>query len=92
MAEPADLSKSIAAVSGTSPLPVAVRQRLQQFFERGKQSFERNDFAYAHEMFAQCVVDDPGNLVYLQHFRANLQKKHGERKKGGAFAALKWFF
>jgi tetratricopeptide (TPR) repeat protein len=89
MAEPAEITKTTAPVNGPSPLPVAVRQRLQQMFERGKQSFERNDFAYAHEMFAQCVVEDPGNLVYLQHFRANLQKKHGDRKKGGALAALK---
>jgi tetratricopeptide (TPR) repeat protein len=88
----ADSAKSIATTplpSGPAPLPVAARQRLQQLFERGKQSFERGDFPYAYDMFAQCVVDDPGNVVYLQHFRANLQRKHGERKKGGALAALK---
>jgi tetratricopeptide (TPR) repeat protein len=88
----ADSTKPIASTaspSGPVPLPVAVRQRLQQLFERGKQSFERGDFPYAYDMFAQCVVDDPGNVVYLQHFRANLQRKHGERKRGGALAALR---
>lgn len=88
-ADSAKPTASTLSPAGPVPLPVAVRQRLQQLFERGKQSFERGDFPYAHDMFTRCVVEDPGNVVYLQHFRANLQRKYGERKKGGAFAALK---
>ncbi|MEX2168770.1 MAG: hypothetical protein WD851_05645 [Pirellulales bacterium] len=88
-ADSAKPTPSTHARSGPVPLPVAVRQRLQQFFERGKQSFERGDFPYAHDMLTRCVVEDPGNIIYLQHFRANLQRKHGDRKKGGAFSALR---
>lgn len=88
----ADSTKSPATTSPRGEVghvPVAVRQRLQQLFERGRQSFERGDFQYAHDLFSQCVAEDPGNVIYLQHFRANLQKKHGERKKSGTFSALK---
>lgn len=68
------------AARATSVTP-AVRQRLQQLFEHGKKSFEKGDCQYAHEMFAQCVAEDPTNLIYLQHLRANLAKKHGDGKK-----------
>lgn len=88
-AESAKPSATRAPVGDTSHVPVAVRQRLQQLFERGRQSFERGDFQYAHDLISQCVAEDPANVIYLQHFRANLQKKHGERKKGGTFSALK---
>ena len=77
-----------ASSEGPRPLAPAVRQRLQQLFEHGKKSLDKGDFDYAHDMFAQCVADDPGNLVYLQHLRANLTSKHGEKKKGSMFGGL----
>jgi len=63
------------------PVTSAVRQRLQQLFEHGKKSFDKGDVDYAHEMFAKCVAEDPANLVYLQHLRANLSRKVAEGKK-----------
>lgn len=66
----------------------AVRQRLQQVFEHGKKSFEKGDVDYAHDMFTQCVSEDPANLIYLQHFRANLAKRAGDTKKSGRFGGL----
>jgi hypothetical protein len=67
----------------------AVRQRLQAVFERALQSAEKADYDYAHDLLAQCLVDDPGNLIYLQHFLTNLAQKYGNNKKGVRFASLK---
>ena len=72
-----------------APLPVAVRQRLQAIFDRAQQCVERADHDYANDLFTQCVVEDPGNLIYLQEFLANLAKKYGGNKKGARFSTLK---
>ncbi len=74
--------------SPAKPVTAAVRQRLQQLFEHGKKSFEKGDAQYAHDMFSQCVAEDPANLVYLQHLRANLAKKHGDAKKSSLFGGM----
>jgi tetratricopeptide (TPR) repeat protein len=34
------------------------------------------------------MVDDPTNLIYLQHFLGNLGQKYGNNKKGSRFASL----
>ncbi|MCG8450900.1 MAG: tetratricopeptide repeat protein [Pirellulales bacterium] len=67
----------------------AVRQRLQKVFEHGRRCAEKNDYDYANQLFTQCVVEDPGNLIYLQHFFANLHQKYGDNKKGAKLAGLK---
>src|SRR6185312_2709187 len=41
------------------------------------------------EMFTMCVQGDPGNLIYVQNFLSNLQKKYGNNKKGSKLAGLK---
>ncbi len=74
---------------GMAPLPPAVRQRLQKLFEHGKRCVEKKDFDYANQLFTQCVVEDPGNIIYLQDFFTNLFQKYGENKKGAKFAGLK---
>jgi len=73
-----------------SGLPLADRQRLQKLFERAKKSLQQADYAYAHDLFSQCVSEDPGALVYLQHFRANLAQMHPNVKalKAAGFASL----
>jgi tetratricopeptide (TPR) repeat protein len=71
------------------PIPAAVRQRLQAVFEHGQRSVEKADHDYAHNLFAQCLVEDPANLIYLQHFLGNLAQKYGNNKKGARFAGLK---
>ena len=71
------------------PPPPAVRQRLQSAFDHGQRCFEKGEFDYASDLFTQCVTDDPGNLVYLQHFLTNLAKKYGDNKKGARLAGLK---
>jgi tetratricopeptide (TPR) repeat protein len=78
--------------SGRSILPpvsAAVRQRLQSVFEHAKRSAEKSDYDYAHDLFKDCLIDDPANLIYLQCVLDNLAKKYGNSKKGARFAALK---
>jgi hypothetical protein len=71
------------------PVTPAVRQRLQAVFEHARRSAEKADFDYAHDLFSQCLTEDPANLIYLQHFLGNLAQKYGNNKKGARFAALK---
>ncbi len=71
------------------PLTVAVRQRLQQVFDRAQQCVEKGERDYASDLLTQCVVEDPGNLIYLQHFLANLAQKYGNNKKGARLAGMK---
>jgi len=74
--------------SGLPPVSAAVRQRLQAVFEHGKRGSEKGEFDYAHERFAECLVEDPANLIFLQHLLDNLAKKYGNNKKGSRFAGL----
>ena len=71
------------------PITAAVRQRLQAVFEHGLRSSEKSDHDYAHDLFTQCLVEDPANQIYLQKFLANLAQKYGNNKSGARFASLK---
>ena len=42
----------------------------------------KGDHDYAHELFSQCVIADPGNVGYTQTCLANLLQKHQGKKKG----------
>jgi tetratricopeptide (TPR) repeat protein len=66
-----------------------VRQRLQSAFDHGQRCFDKGEFDYANDLFTQCVIDDPGNLTYLQHFVTNLAQKYANNKKGARLAGLK---
>jgi tetratricopeptide (TPR) repeat protein len=70
-------------------LTASVRHRLQKTFEHAQRCVEKGDHDYANQLYTQCVSEDPANIVYLQAFLANLQKKYGAKKKGSGFAALK---
>lgn len=71
------------------PVTAAVRQRLQAVFEHAQRSAEKADYDYAHDLFTQCLVEDPANLIYLQHFLGNLSQKYGNSKKASRFSALR---
>jgi len=75
--------------SALPPVTAAVRQRLQAVFEHAQRSAEKGDHDYAHDLFTQCLIDDPANLIYLQHFLNNLAQRYGNNKRGARFAALK---
>jgi tetratricopeptide (TPR) repeat protein len=87
--EPSQQAGGTKPVRGIAPLSPAARQRLQKVFEHAQRCAEKEDFNYATELFTQCVVEDPGNVIYLQHFFANLQKKYKDNKSGARFASLK---
>jgi Flp pilus assembly protein TadD len=71
------------------PVTPAVRQRLQAVFEHAQRCAEKADYEYAHDLYSQCLTEDPANLIYLQHFLSNLGQKYGNNKKGARFAGLK---
>lgn len=71
------------------PVSAAVRHRLQTVFEHAQRCGEKGDHDYAHDLFTQCLVDDPANLIYLQHLLGNLSQKYGGSKKGAKLAGLK---
>jgi tetratricopeptide (TPR) repeat protein len=75
--------------SALPPVSTAVRQRLQSVFEHARRSAEKGERDYAHDLYTQCLIDDPANLIYLQHLLANLSQKFGNSKKGSTFTAIK---
>lgn len=67
---------------------LALRRKLQRCYEHGTRLVaeakdQKYDFDYAHTMFAECAVGDPGNLVYVEAMLDNLQRKYDNNKKGG---------
>ena len=62
---------------------------LQQCFEAGSSKSASGNFDYAAQMFTQCVVGDPANLLYAQNFLANLQKKYNNNKSGAPLASVR---
>lgn len=64
------------------------RRKLQQLFERGNELAKKDkpDFDYAHDLYSQAVLNDPGNLVYVESMLDNLQRKYKNNKKGGRFS------
>ena len=63
-------------------LPGFERARLEQCYLRGVRSMP-TDLDYAIEMFAFCVLGDPGNVLYLQNLMGVLRRKFAGRKAGG---------
>ena len=43
---------------------------------------EKYDFDYVHSILVECVIRDPGNLVYQEVFLSNLQRKFNNNKRG----------
>ncbi len=74
---------------GPLPLTAASRQRLHKVFEHAQLCTAKQSFDDANKLLMQCVVEDPGNLVYLQSFLTNLQRKYGDNQKGSRLAGLK---
>jgi len=70
-------------------ISTASRQRLQKLFEHGLRCVEKNDYDYATQLFSQCVSEDPGNVLYLQHLLATLSSKFGDNKTGSRFSGLR---
>lgn len=53
-----------------------LQDRLAQLYELGMQRMQRDrNYEYAHAVFADCVIHDPGNLRYVQSLLENLRNK-----------------
>lgn len=69
-------------MSADSTVSSEKRKRLQQLFRLGNEQMAKGGYAYADDIyFTECVLQDPGNLIYAQTFLYNLRKKFGEKKK-----------
>lgn len=71
------------------PISPGKRRRLQTAFDHGSKKGSTGDFDYAHEMFAQCVAGDPGNVIYTQHLLGNLVKKYSNDPKSAKRPGMK---
>jgi tetratricopeptide (TPR) repeat protein len=78
-----------ASVPSTAALSPAERSRLMRCFLTGTQALQSNQSNpdYAVDMFAACVIGDPGNAVFLQAFLGALKRKFAG-KKAGSLASL----
>ena len=71
------------------PISPAKRKRLQGAFEHASKQMAQEAYDYACELFEQCVLGDPSNLIYAQNYVGNLQRKYGNNKTGKTLAQLK---
>ncbi|MBB74037.1 MAG: hypothetical protein CMJ75_05925 [Planctomycetaceae bacterium] len=79
-------------VEGPSPHLVspALRHKLQRCYEHGMKLVREADgkpydYQYAHTMFLECVVNEPGNLLFVDAFLDNLQCKYEHNLRGARF-------
>jgi tetratricopeptide (TPR) repeat protein len=80
-----DSSTSISTDAGVYVVSPAMRRRLQQCYDHASKlaKQEKYDHDYANTLFTECVVNDPNNLIYVEAFLDNLQRKYNNNKKGG---------
>jgi len=76
-----------ASPTGREPISPAKRKRLQQCFEHASKQMAQENYDYATELFGQCVASDPANVIYVQNYIGNLQRKYGNNKKGAGMMA-----
>ena len=69
----------------------AKRSRLERLFEaaRQKASGLNPNYDYASELYAQCVLGNPGNDLYVKAYIENLQKKYNNNRTGAPLAQFK---
>ena len=75
--------------SGNPYLSAELKSRLQEWYTKGNEMMTKGAHDYATEMFCQCILGDPSNIVYIQAFILNLRKKYNDNKKGNSMAFLK---
>ncbi|MCL2347649.1 MAG: tetratricopeptide repeat protein [Planctomycetaceae bacterium] len=74
---------------GSVILSPEMKARLQECYTYGNQKMSLGDHDYATEMFIQCLLGDPSNIIYIQAFILNLRRKYNDNKKGNSLAFLK---
>jgi tetratricopeptide (TPR) repeat protein len=72
-----------------------LRRRLQQRYEEAVRLLNQRpvDHARVHELLAECIRADPGNILYLDALLANLRQwqPSGVATKGGWLTGWSWF-
>ena len=63
-----------ASTPSTAALSPAERSRVMKCYATGMQALQGN-VDYAVDMFAQCVIGDPGNAIFLQKLLESLKRK-----------------
>jgi tetratricopeptide (TPR) repeat protein len=77
MAPPNQNSQSPSAKSDSR------KRQLAECYQRGMYlSTHEEDYDYAHAMFAECVLHDPGNLQFVEGMIQNLRARSPNRKRG----------
>src|SRR4029453_15740543 len=74
----------MSAAPPPSPLIMPdARRRLQQQYEQAQQLLTqpRPGFRRVHELLAECVRADPGNILYLDALLANLKKREAAKRR-----------
>lgn len=68
------------------------RRRLSQLFAEARQlaAQPRPDLRQVHNLLAQCVAADPGNIVYLDELLANLKRRGPQRPDWWSRLAALW--
>jgi tetratricopeptide (TPR) repeat protein len=61
---------------------------LQTTFEHASKNAAQGQYDYATDLLTQCVIGDPGNVIYTRAFLDNLFKKYNNNKKGSNLAGL----
>ena len=59
--------------------------RLESCYQRGLCLAKERNYDYAQEMFAQCVIHAPANVLYAEALLKNLREKFSGRKKKSTF-------
>jgi tetratricopeptide (TPR) repeat protein len=75
-------------MSGDSIISPEERERLQRLYMNGNKQMMIQSYDYANDMFRECFLCDPANIIYLKSFLDNLRRKYGEKKKKGIFKFL----
>jgi len=75
--------------SGNQYLLPEIKSRLQEWYTKGNEMMTKGARDYATEMFIQCILGDPSNIIYIQAFILNLRQKYNDNKKGNSLAFLK---
>jgi len=75
--------------SGNPYLSPEIKARLQECYTTGNVKMSQGAHDYATEMFIQCILGDPSNIMSIQAFILNLRQKYNNNKKGNSMAFLK---
>jgi tetratricopeptide (TPR) repeat protein len=84
-----DVNSNSGNSSGNGGLSPAARRRLQALFDSASKSLQSNQFDYAIDLLSQCVVGDPGALIYVQKLLEALYRKYNNNRKGSTLASMR---